>query len=88
MFGVTQVCIVPSACLSSLLKRFKEGHSVLVHVTGFMPYFFIAVPRGFEEEDIDPFRADLNVRQNCPPLLTYSNLPRLSLWCPLSPALN
>jgi DNA polymerase delta subunit 1 len=41
----------------------KEGHSVLVHVKGFLPYFFIAVPRGFVAEDIQSFMSDLNVRQ-------------------------
>jgi len=58
----------------SLLKyllRVKEGHSVLAHVTGFWPYFFIAVPRGFQNEDIEPFKEDLNVRQSHLRLLTY-----------------
>ncbi|KAI0255835.1 DNA polymerase family B-domain-containing protein, partial [Lactifluus subvellereus] len=38
----------------------QEGHSVLAHITGFMPYFYIAVPRGFENEDIYPFMSELN----------------------------
>jgi len=34
-----------------------------------MPYFFIAVPRGFETADIAPFISDLNVRQGRPPFV-------------------
>ena len=36
---------------------------MLAHITGFMPYFYIPVPRGFETEDIHPFMSELNVRQ-------------------------
>jgi hypothetical protein len=61
---------------------------VLVHVTGFMPYFFIAVPRGFENADIAPFISELNVRQGRPPLLTYMCPPHLSHRSMLSPVLN
>ncbi|KAG8967416.1 DNA-directed DNA polymerase delta [Tulasnella sp. 419] len=38
----------------------KAGHSVLAHVYGFLPYFFIAMPRGFQDEDMGPFRDYLN----------------------------
>ncbi|KAI0305911.1 DNA polymerase family B-domain-containing protein [Multifurca ochricompacta] len=38
----------------------QDGHSVLAHVTGFIPYFYIPVPRGFESEDIGPFISELN----------------------------
>lgn len=61
---------------------------MLVHVTGFMPYFFIAVPRGFENADIAPFKSDLNVRQGRPPLLKFMCLPHLSHRATLSPKLN
>jgi len=30
-------------------------------VTDYLPYFYIAVPRGFTHEDIEPFRQYLNV---------------------------
>ncbi|KAG2148198.1 DNA polymerase family B-domain-containing protein [Suillus bovinus] len=39
----------------------EDGHSVLVYVTGFFPYFYVAVPRGFDESDIDAFADQLNV---------------------------
>lgn len=64
VFGVTQVRLVPLVPSSSLICFcVKEGHSVLVHVTGFMPYFYIAMPRGFESADIASFISDLNVRR-------------------------
>lgn len=89
VFGVTQVRLgrlVPFSPLILLLCQ--EGHSVLVHVTGFMPYFFIAVPRGFENADIAPFISDLNVRRGRPPSLTYMCLPHISHPSMLSPRLN
>ncbi|PWN19351.1 hypothetical protein BCV69DRAFT_283987 [Microstroma glucosiphilum] len=38
----------------------KEGHSVLVHVNSFLPYFFIAAPRGFRPADCTDFTNHLN----------------------------
>ncbi|CAD6907570.1 unnamed protein product [Tilletia controversa] len=38
----------------------KTGHSVLVHVDGFLPYFYIAAPRGFIEDDCRAFGNHLN----------------------------
>jgi hypothetical protein len=61
---------------------------VLIHVTGFMPYFYIAVPRGFETADIAPFISDLNVRQGRPLLLTYMCPPHLRHRSMLSPVSN
>ena len=39
----------------------QAGQSVLAHITGFLPYFYIAVPRGFGQDDLESFRSDLNV---------------------------
>ena len=61
---------------------------MLVHVTGFMPYFYIGVPRGFENEDIAPFISDLNVRQGPSPSLTYMRPPHLRHRAMLSSVLN
>lgn len=41
----------------------QAGHSVLAHVNGFYPYFYIAAPRGFRNEDLESFRTYLNVRE-------------------------
>ena len=32
-----------------------EGHSVLCHVHGFRPYFYIQAPNGFRDEDLARF---------------------------------
>jgi len=56
----------------------QEGHSVLAHVTGFWPYFFIAVPRGFQNEDIEPFKEDLNALVNA--VKSIELVPKRSLW--------
>ncbi|KAF8075071.1 DNA polymerase family B-domain-containing protein [Lyophyllum atratum] len=38
----------------------EAGHSVLAHITDFLPYFYIAVPRGFVKNDLESFRRELN----------------------------
>ncbi|KAJ3515999.1 hypothetical protein NLJ89_g1399 [Agrocybe chaxingu] len=38
----------------------EDGHSVLATVTDYLPYFYVAVPRGFTDTDIEPFRQYLN----------------------------
>ncbi|RDB23547.1 DNA polymerase delta catalytic subunit [Hypsizygus marmoreus] len=38
----------------------EAGHSVLAHITDFLPYFYIPVPRGFDKDDMETFRVDLN----------------------------
>jgi hypothetical protein len=80
IFGVTQVRLVRLALLSTHLLHVKEGHSVLAHITGFMPYFYVPVPRGFEDADIPPFMSELNVRQSRPPLLMYMCPHHLRQW--------
>ncbi|KAG8908616.1 DNA-directed DNA polymerase delta [Tulasnella sp. 403] len=38
----------------------EAGHSVLAHIVNFQPYFYIATPRGFTDEDIPDFINHLN----------------------------
>ncbi|EPQ56433.1 hypothetical protein GLOTRDRAFT_120926 [Gloeophyllum trabeum ATCC 11539] len=38
----------------------ETGHSVLAHVTDFLPYFYIPAPRGFTEADVGAFQIYLN----------------------------
>ncbi|KAF5336013.1 hypothetical protein D9611_006176 [Ephemerocybe angulata] len=38
----------------------EDGHSVLANITEFLPYFYIQVPRGFTEDDIEGLRSHLN----------------------------
>ncbi|KIJ39257.1 hypothetical protein M422DRAFT_49667 [Sphaerobolus stellatus SS14] len=40
----------------------KCENSVLVRVHNFKHYFYIAAPVGFGEEDLEPFKDELNVR--------------------------
>ncbi|OLL24594.1 DNA polymerase delta catalytic subunit [Neolecta irregularis DAH-3] len=39
----------------------EEGNSVLCHVTGFSPYFYVPAPSGFRNDHISPFRMALEV---------------------------
>ncbi|KAG8723292.1 DNA-directed DNA polymerase delta, partial [Ceratobasidium sp. 428] len=38
----------------------EEGHSVLAHVNDFLPYFYIATPRGFDPSETKSFLDHLN----------------------------
>ncbi|KAL4931961.1 DNA-directed DNA polymerase delta POL3 [Aspergillus undulatus] len=40
----------------------EVGQSVLLHVTGFQHYLYIAAPVGFTKEDCDPYRAFLETK--------------------------
>lgn len=59
VFGVTDVRSSPR--LSASLTFSQEGHSVLAHVRDFLPYFWVAAPRGFTNADCTPLQAHLNV---------------------------
>jgi hypothetical protein len=39
----------------------QDGNSVMAFVTDFLPYFYIAAPRGFTPDDLFPFKSYLNV---------------------------
>jgi DNA polymerase delta subunit 1 len=34
----------------------QNGHSVLLHVTGFLHYFYVAAPLNFHKEDCEPYK--------------------------------
>lgn len=38
-----------------------DGNSVLAHVHGFRPYFFVAAPSGFLNKDLDSLKDTINV---------------------------
>lgn len=48
-------------CASQPLTFLKDGHSVLAHIHGFVPYFYVAAPRGFTENDLESFARQLDV---------------------------
>lgn len=54
----------------------QEGHSVLMNVTHFDPYFYVPCPRGFTSNDLEPFKNYLNVRP-----LDRSYVPTLICLC-------
>ena len=39
----------------------QAGHSVMANITDFLPYFYVAAPRGFAESDSFAFTEYLNV---------------------------
>ncbi|KJA15253.1 hypothetical protein HYPSUDRAFT_172822 [Hypholoma sublateritium FD-334 SS-4] len=48
---------------STILRMFgvtEDGHSVLANITDFKPYFYVAIPRGFTDADLAPFREYLD----------------------------
>lgn len=39
----------------------QAGHSVLLHISGFLPYFWVAAPKDFTNADCQPLMEYLNV---------------------------
>ncbi|KZT51942.1 hypothetical protein CALCODRAFT_442347 [Calocera cornea HHB12733] len=66
----------PSLRLFGVTER---GHSVLMHVTGFFPYFYVAVPRGLIEDDLKSLMRYLNER-NDNAVSDLSMMKKRSLW--------
>lgn len=62
-FGVTQVCDVCGCSMSprSADSTSQAGHSVLLHISGFLPYFWVAAPKDFTNADCAPLMEHLNV---------------------------
>ncbi|KAJ8455480.1 hypothetical protein ONZ45_g18936 [Pleurotus djamor] len=60
----------------------EAGHSVLAVVTGFLPYFYVPVPRGFTEADCKPFAIHLNNKVDSSTNLVRNVeiVKRRSLW--------
>ncbi|KAF8603753.1 delta DNA polymerase, partial [Ceratobasidium sp. AG-I] len=58
----------------------NEGHSVLAHVTDFLPYFYIATPRGFDPNEIKSFQDHLNGQTQYGSVVQIETVQRKSLW--------
>lgn len=48
--------------LADANKRIETGHSVLLHVTNFLHYLYIAAPNSFRQEDCGGFRSSLETQ--------------------------
>lgn len=82
MFGVTEVRFSVTLVVSNSSDTVsKAGHSVLAHVTDFLPYFYVSVPRGFVDEDIAKLRVHLNNQIDQPDAVKPLQLvQKRSLW--------
>lgn len=77
-FGVTQVwgfarqsrVATSGLALTCSARLLQAGHSVLLHITGFLPYFWVAAPKDFTKADCQPLLEHLNVRTLAPVLRT------------------
>ncbi|GEM06433.1 DNA polymerase delta subunit 1 [Rhodotorula toruloides] len=60
----------------------KTGNSVLLHVKGFLPYFWVSAPRGFTSSDCLPFMEHLNAAHfnGVRPVKAVSLANKRSLW--------
>ncbi|KIK07783.1 hypothetical protein K443DRAFT_622150 [Laccaria amethystina LaAM-08-1] len=57
----------------------EVGHTVLAHVTDFPPYFYVGLPRGFQDSDIESFRQYLNsLTQGC--VRRIERVSKRTLW--------
>ncbi|GAA6047885.1 hypothetical protein JCM3770_004691, partial [Rhodotorula araucariae] len=60
----------------------QGGNSVLLHVKGFLPYFWVAAPKGFTNSDCVPFLEHLNTSyfNGTRPIRSISLANKRSLW--------
>ncbi|CAE6482066.1 unnamed protein product [Rhizoctonia solani] len=57
-----------------------EGHSVLAHVTDFLPYFYIATPRGYDPSESQAFMDHLNSQTAAGTVVEIEIVQKRSLW--------
>ena len=62
LFGVTEVVMLSQFKSSANTERWQTGHSVLLHVTDFLHYLYVAAPVSFVKKDIDGFKAYLETQ--------------------------
>ncbi|XP_022652508.1 DNA polymerase delta catalytic subunit-like [Varroa destructor] len=59
MQGMTNVSS-ETVAITRMFGTTDEGHSVVCHVHGFLPYFYVEAPSGFEKKHLEEFRQKLN----------------------------
>ncbi|ELU43623.1 DNA polymerase delta catalytic subunit [Rhizoctonia solani AG-1 IA] len=79
LFGVTPVSRLIYVYLLSNI-HLQEGHSVLAHVTDFLPYFYIAMPRGYDPNEARAFMDHLNGQTAPGTVLKIEIVHKRSLW--------
>ncbi|CAE6454618.1 unnamed protein product [Rhizoctonia solani] len=57
-----------------------EGHSVLARVTDFLPYFYIATPRGYDPNESQAFMDHLNGQTAAGTVVHIETVQKRSLW--------
>ncbi|KAJ1306779.1 hypothetical protein OPQ81_007765 [Rhizoctonia solani] len=57
-----------------------EGYSVLAHVTDFLPYFYIATPRGYDPNESHAFMDHLNGQTAAGTVVKIETVQKRSLW--------
>ncbi|KAJ8595638.1 hypothetical protein M405DRAFT_871726 [Rhizopogon salebrosus TDB-379] len=58
----------------------EGGNSVLAYITDFLPYFYVAVPRGFDETDLIAFAEQLNKQAQGNFVKHIEFVKKRSLW--------
>ncbi|KAG8846662.1 DNA-directed DNA polymerase delta [Serendipita sp. 411] len=58
----------------------EEGNSVLVHISGYLPYFYVAAPRGLQDEDLVPLRHFINQNTEENAIVDIEIVMKKSLW--------
>lgn len=70
LLSCESLCLQQSSLTSTLPSAHAQtGNSVLLHVKGFLPYFWVAAPKGFTNSDCLPLLEHLNVRSLFPSFL-------------------
>ncbi|KAF9649950.1 hypothetical protein BDM02DRAFT_3227677 [Thelephora ganbajun] len=58
----------------------QEGHSVLMNITHFDPYFYVPCPRGFASDDLEPFKNYLNEVSGGDYVVRTELIKKQTLW--------
>ncbi|WWC66861.1 uncharacterized protein I206_100768 [Kwoniella pini CBS 10737] len=58
----------------------ERGNSVLAHVHGFKPYFYVAAPQGFLNKDLEPLKDKINQMSFGLTVTNCAIFNRRSLW--------
>ncbi|KAF9447509.1 hypothetical protein P691DRAFT_776079 [Macrolepiota fuliginosa MF-IS2] len=58
----------------------QAGHSVMTVITDFLPYFYIGLPRGFQDDDMDSFKEYLNKIAGGNPVRHVEKVSKRTLW--------